>query len=62
MKKQEETTNRTGANPVKDQERGKEVRARFFSGHIAQATDHYELVTKDAPSNGKAGKEATSHQ
>ncbi|MGN7255781.1 hypothetical protein ACTHQX_11360 [Arthrobacter sp. SAFR-023] len=49
-------------NPVKAQKRGKGNRARFFSGHVAQATDIHELVTKDAPPIGKACKEAPGHQ
>ena len=42
---------------MKDQRRGKEIQARLFSGHVAQATDVHEQVTKDAPSI-KEGKEA----
>ncbi|WP_395403177.1 hypothetical protein ACHMXB_04705 [Arthrobacter sp. UC242_113] len=62
MKKQEDTTNRTGANPVKYQERGKEDRARFFSRHVAQATNVHEQVTNDTGSISKASKEATGQQ
>ena len=62
MKKQEDSTNRTGANPVKSQEGGKEDRARFFSSHAVQATDVHEQVTNDKRSTSKASKEATSHQ
>jgi hypothetical protein len=62
MKKQEDTTNRTGATPVMYQERGKEDRARFFSGHVAQATAVHEQVTNDRGPLGEASKEATGHQ
>ena len=62
MNNQEDTTNWTGANPVEYQERGKEVRARFFSGHVAQATDVHEQVTNDKPSISEARKEASGQQ
>lgn len=61
MKKQEDTANGTGGTLMKDQERGKEVRARFFSGHVAQATHFHEQVTKNAPLL-QEDKEAPGHQ
>jgi hypothetical protein len=48
-------------HPVKDQRRGRGNRARFFSGHVAHASDVHELITKDAPSI-QEGKEATDQQ
>jgi hypothetical protein len=48
-------------NPVKDQRHGKGIRATFFSGHVAQATDAHEQVTNDIPSISEASKKATGH-
>ena len=48
-------------NTVKDQERGKGARARFFSGHVAQATDVHEQVTDNYDSI-QEGKEAPGQQ
>ncbi|MET3934819.1 hypothetical protein [Arthrobacter sp. OAP107] len=61
MKKQEDSTNRTGANPVKYQKPETENRARFFSSRAAQALNVHEQVTKNAPSI-QAGKEAPGQQ
>ncbi|MET3934751.1 hypothetical protein [Arthrobacter sp. OAP107] len=49
-------------NPVNHQERGKEDRARFFSGHVAQATAVHEQVTNDRGPLSEASKEAPGHQ
>ena len=47
---------------MKDQRRGKGIQARLFSGHVAQATDVHEQVTKDAPSISEVSKEAAGQQ
>ena len=47
---------------MKYHERGKEDRARFFSGHVAQATNVHEQVTNDKASVSEASKEATDQQ
>ena len=62
MKKQEDTTNRTGANPVKYQERGKEDGPDFTQVMPPRARNVHEQVTNDNRSIGKAGKEAPGHQ
>jgi hypothetical protein len=62
MKKQKEHHERDRRNPVRDQRRGKGSQARFFSGHVAQATAVHEQVTNDRGTRSEASKEATGQQ
>jgi hypothetical protein len=48
-------------NAVKDQGRGKGVRAKFFSGHVGQDTNVHVQITNDKPSI-QEGKEAPGQQ
>jgi hypothetical protein len=45
---------------MNNQQRRKETHTRFVSGHVAQAKDVHEQVTKDKPSI-QGRKEATGH-
>ncbi|MDQ0618261.1 hypothetical protein [Arthrobacter globiformis] len=60
MKKNNSHPKPSRRNLVNTQRCDRETRIKFFPGHVAQATDVHEQVTKDAPSI-QEGKEASGH-